>query len=645
MLDQAFDIYQQILADHPDHTGSHVNSGIVLYLMGEFPRALACLERAVEYDPSDAGARYNRAKVLAAMDRNDEALEQLLVARELDPRDLLTTQEICRTYLRMRRYDGFFEAVAEGLEQHPQDPALYILKAQAFLEKGDQGRAADLLNLLLNHDPSLEAALTLLAEVYLQTNRIDKAVATVKRALLKNPDSAELHKKLGVCYSLRGDRQLARGELARALELDPTIIVTIEAAGGVQEEKPEKWDALKFQGYILARSDYYARTGAWRSAVNEFLLLARKYPDRPIILQELASAYQNSGEYRRAYAIYRRVLQMEPENLEVQLQLSRLALAIGRISEARKFSEHSAASYPEVSEVAEIQGQVCLEANDLERAREAFTRAIERSHSNLDALMGLGTCHFRAGDFKAARDVWEQAHKLFPGSIKIALCLADAQVELGQKVAAIKLLRETKHAAAAAGAFARVRGQTNPSAAPPSGEVPAVSGSPVELLHRLGSLYLECGWPKKARAEWRDLKELWSGDPREAVWAFEAMVFFRDVREALRTIRAWLARHAATPEIDFLLMLCHVMLKDQTKFWISWQKVWKEKPTLFEARANFLKAVLSRGDVQFLLSKMPRTQALFSSHPDAIQQITALEDYLGRIQAIEPITELNPDLF
>ncbi len=183
-------------------------------------------------------------------------------------------------------------------------------------------------------------------------------------------------------------------------------------------------------------------------------------------------------------------------------------------------------------------------------------------------------------------------------------------------------------------------------AAPPSlYPLARFSGSAVELLHRLGSLYLECGWPKKARAEWRELRELWRGEAGEAIYVFETLVFFREVREALRTIRAWVAKHAAPPEIDFLLMLCHVMLKDQTKFWISWQKVWKEKPALFESRANFLKAVLARGDVNFLLSKMPRTQALFSSHPETIQQITALEDYLGRIQAIEPITELNPDFF
>src|SRR5205085_1522038 len=150
--------------------------------------------------------------------------------------------------------------------------------------------------------------------------------------------------RLGICYSVRGDRQLARGEFSRARELDPSIIVTIEDAGQVREERPEHWDALQFQSYILARSEHYAKSGAWRGAINEFLLLARKYQDRPIIWQELASAYQNAGEYRRAYSIYRRVLQMEPENLEVQLQLSRLALTIGRIAEARKFSEHSAAN-------------------------------------------------------------------------------------------------------------------------------------------------------------------------------------------------------------------------------------------------------------------------------------------------------------
>jgi tetratricopeptide (TPR) repeat protein len=285
---------------------------------------------------------------------------------------------------------------------------------------------------------------------------------------------------------------------------------------------------------------------------------------------------------------------------------------------------------------------VYLEANDIEKAKDAFRKALERSPGNIDALIGLGTCYSRAGEFKSACDVMEQAHRALPQSVRIALSLSDAYVELGQKVAAIKLLRETKAAASAQGLFVKPSAaRRGPSSLPPP-DAPAPMGSPMELLHRLGALYLESGWPKKARSEWREMLDLWNGDLREGARVFEALVFFREVREGLRLMQAWLKRHRPTPDVDFLLMLCHVLQRDQTRFWIAWQKVWKEQPTLLESRANFLKSILNRSDVQFLLAQMPRTHALFSSFPDTMQRIAGLQEYLGRIQAIEPITELSP---
>ncbi len=639
LLEQAFDQYRSILVDDPKHVNSVMNCGIVLYLMGDLPRALTTLEKAIDLDPENADARYNHARVLAASDRHQEALDQFEQSLKFNPGDSLTIQQIGRICLKLGRFEQFFLIVNAGLEAHPYDADLYLLKAEAHLRKGDHGRATDLLNLLLRNDPTLEGALVLLSEAYLQLQKIDKAVTCLKRALLKNPGSAQLHKQLGICYGARGDRELARGEFSRAREIDPSLIVTVEEQGQICEEKPERWDTLKFQSYILARSDYYARSGAWRTAINEFLLLARKYPDRPIIWQELASAYQNAGEYRRAYTIYRRVLEMEPQNLEVQLQLSRLALTIGHIADARRYSEETAASYPGVSEVAEIQGQVHLKAGDVEAAKTAFRRAIEQSPANLEALIGLGTCHFKAEEFMEARDVWEQANKAFPSSIQIALNLAEANVELGQRVAAIKLLRETKALIGQAGLLIR---PSNGERSRPAPETAPIAGSPIDLLHRLGSLYLESGWPKKARAEWRELLQLWNGDPRLGVRVLEALIYFREVREGLRLIRTYLKRHTSNPEIDFLVTLCHAMQKDQTKFWISWQKVWKERPDLIEQRANYLKAVLNRSDVHFLLSQMHRTQTLFSGFPETMQRITGLEEYLLRIQAIEPVTELNP---
>jgi len=75
------------------------------------------------------------------------------------------------------------------------------------------------------------------ARAHLEAGRLDDARAAYRRALEAAPDSAFLHRELGVVERRRGDSQAAMTELRRAVELDPTDSAALVQMGELFEQR------------------------------------------------------------------------------------------------------------------------------------------------------------------------------------------------------------------------------------------------------------------------------------------------------------------------------------------------------------------------------------------------------------------------
>jgi Flp pilus assembly protein TadD len=58
-----------------------------------------------------------------------------------------------------------------------------------------------------------------LADAYLEMDWLDEAIAEYQRILRLNPNYPRAHSRLGLAYQLKGDREAARAETRRFLEL------------------------------------------------------------------------------------------------------------------------------------------------------------------------------------------------------------------------------------------------------------------------------------------------------------------------------------------------------------------------------------------------------------------------------------------
>jgi adenylate cyclase len=154
-----------------------------------------------------------------SMERASELAQKAVALNEtLDsPHSLL-----CHTYLMKRQYE---EAIVEGERAVALSPNGADAHAHLAMTLSYVGRPEEAIGLFkkatrLNPMPPNWYFLSL-GYAYCVTGQYEKAIATVKKALQRNPDDMMAHIALATSYIMGGREEEARAEAAEVLRIDP----------------------------------------------------------------------------------------------------------------------------------------------------------------------------------------------------------------------------------------------------------------------------------------------------------------------------------------------------------------------------------------------------------------------------------------
>jgi superkiller protein 3 len=208
----------------PDQAEAHYVLGLALEDQGDLAAAAAALERTVAIQPDHLGALARLQTVLSRLGRRDQA-ERVRAAH----RDALARSRVDERVRgnRARGVEAFnrqdyaaalaeFEFIAG---EDPKDPQAYLYMGSALMALGrtDEARAA--LQKSLAIEARNERALMELGRLEALANRLDEAVAALRRAIEVNPDFPEPHYFLAAVLMAQNDAAGARTEMARFEEL------------------------------------------------------------------------------------------------------------------------------------------------------------------------------------------------------------------------------------------------------------------------------------------------------------------------------------------------------------------------------------------------------------------------------------------
>jgi tetratricopeptide (TPR) repeat protein len=283
---EALQAYEKALELAPEESAAHLGVARAHERLGQGEEALQQLEEAAEQFPEDAEVRRQLGRLQCLSGDVAECVTTLEQAVELDPDNPQGHYWLGLGY-QQGAEDGLEKAFAQYREALRADPELgrahLALGALYRTLPGSEALAYEAFRAAL--DVALESgdqelaqkARSELASLYYAQGRYELCIEEWQQVLEEDPDNEDAHRRLGLCYGMRGtpeDLERAVAELETALVLDFQLI-----------------DAYYFYlgQYYVAQEQYPRAFFAW----DQFLRLSQD-EERKAYVRQWMEAYQAS---------------------------------------------------------------------------------------------------------------------------------------------------------------------------------------------------------------------------------------------------------------------------------------------------------------------------------------------------------------
>jgi tetratricopeptide (TPR) repeat protein len=415
------------LAEGDARVGAYSALGSFYYLRDRFPDAITLLEKGIENTGNSVDLIYLLARMYR--EKGDRAKADLLAQRatEVKPDDYHTHLVLSAYRDQIGDQEGALAAARKAAEVAPEEATDADLRvAEVLLEIGftenqkdkvDEGR--QIVEKVLAAKPTDPGALFVKSKLDIAEKRYDEAVRELRSAIDQQPEWAKAHFLLGSALALSGERTAARTELARALEIDATMIdarrllADVHAALGEHEYAVEEG-----RRFLKERPDNIpVRLRVAQSLVNldrvdealkEIEQVEESKRDTEVNYA-LARIYLHQGRLDLARGYFEKALAGQPRHPEILGSLLTIDASEGRLAESSKRIQEAMAAEPQSAPLQQLAGRLAVLERRNADAETAFKRALELDPNLMSSYRLLAQFYARTGRTGETISTYEKA--------------------------------------------------------------------------------------------------------------------------------------------------------------------------------------------------------------------------------------------
>ena len=372
-FDEGLEASRVAVEQRPDSAGALANVGRALVYLQQLEEAEDHLRRAVQIDPRSTTAHQNLAEALRKQERYAEAVESYRAVLAIDEGFALAYAGMGTALFGERRYVEALDAMATALSLQPELPTaamLHLHMGRAARELGRLQEAAAHFERATEIEPDNIEPLLDLANLRTRQGRSEEADRILQRVReSKAGDPATLH---NVAEALR-----TQGQYAEAIATYRTALVIdadfapAHAGLGIALFQSERYEealealqqALTLQPELpIAGSSLHVFLGSAAQALGRpeaaeyFAQAVRNDPRDREALDHLAMTRFGQQRYEEALALYRTMIDMDPDNALTHSNVGATLYHLGRLQEALISVERALALDPDL-EVARVGRQ------------------------------------------------------------------------------------------------------------------------------------------------------------------------------------------------------------------------------------------------------------------------------------------------
>jgi protein O-GlcNAc transferase len=397
-LQEAQQLYRDILKDHPSLEDAHRNLLIILHSTRQIAEMEQQALAMIEHLPKSGFAW--KGLGLSQLMQGKDAVHALQMTTKFLQDDAEAHDNLGIALKRAGRLEDATISFRRAIKFQPRLAGAYVNLGNTLKDLGKLDDA------LLNYrhaiaiQPELAEVHYNMAIVLRDLGQLDGAVESYRRALRSKPDWAETHYNLGVVLNDQGLPAEAVKSYRRALEIKPNLAEAQCNLGNALKQLGQLDDAVtSYRRAIEIKPDYAEAynnlaaalidLGQVDVAIENFRLALEIKPDYAEAHSSLGNALKDLGQIDDALKSYRLALEINPNYAEGHSNLGNALQEFGQLDEAVASHSRALEIKPDFAEVHSNLGYALLTLGRLDEAMASYHRAVEikpdyaKAHSDL----------------------------------------------------------------------------------------------------------------------------------------------------------------------------------------------------------------------------------------------------------------------
>jgi tetratricopeptide (TPR) repeat protein len=349
-----------------------------------------------------------QAKVAETQRDYTAAIVALRNAADLDPESPTIFAQLARNYDEIDDYLMAERFAQRALEIDPSMTSMRYLRFRLF----ERGRRHDLaaaeLEAILEYEPDNWPLYSLLARLYLETDRSTEIAPLFERLLQQGDTPAGVKVTLADVLSRSGDKQKAEAVYRAVLEEEPDFEDAYLGLAEIQLAQGKRYEGIQYYrqaARMLPESSASLYELARLLAVPHDLddILAEEGPD---FHYRLGVALAEKQKYELATLLFEHIVQQRPQTVEEWLNPVSYYLHVEDLAGAEKVLRQATQVMPDSIDLYLFWGDTLVQAGKYAEATAVYQQGLEHNPTAKDLYLYWGFALERQKDWEAATQAY-----------------------------------------------------------------------------------------------------------------------------------------------------------------------------------------------------------------------------------------------
>ena len=331
-LDQAEEIYRQILQFQPLNSDALHLLGVVAMQKGDNPSAVDLINRAIQIQPQHPIYLNNLGNALRQQGRYLDAVKcyQESVARKPDLAEVHINMGIA--YHCLGRYEQAMDSYRQALRFKPDNPEACYNMGNTFRDQKRFDEAIRWYQETIKHDSRFADAYYNLASSLEQQSRLDEAIECLNQCLSIEPQWAEVYNNLGNLLNQKGLSESALSSYQQAIQIKPDLYEAHNNLGNALKDRGRFAEAIAcYQKALQYRPDYteayqnmgaaFAEQGRLDEGIGCLQKAIQLRLDFAEAYNSLGLCFERQAKVAEAISSFEKAIQIKPNYIEAHSYL------------------------------------------------------------------------------------------------------------------------------------------------------------------------------------------------------------------------------------------------------------------------------------------------------------------------------------